>query len=151
MSAETACPSVDEVLALDLLVLRSPDGGPLDPQAHRVALETSILRSEWCVLRRDGLLVAYGYLWPLADQAWFVGGLAIHPEHRNAAVTAALGREMSALVKRLGATRLESHVRRDNVLSLRLHRRLGFAVGQENDRAIAFSADSATLLARLPG
>jgi RimJ/RimL family protein N-acetyltransferase len=144
-------PSIEEVLALDLLVLRSPEGGSLDPQAHRVALETSIPRSEWAIIRRDGRLVAYGYLWPLADQTWFVGGLAIHPEHRNAAVTAALGREMSALVKRLGATRLESHVRRDNVLSLRLHRRLGFAVGQENDRAIAFSADSATLLARLPG
>ena len=72
-----------------------------------------------------------------------------YPQQRM--VNAALGREMSALVKRLGATRLESHVRRDNVLSLRLHRRLGFAVGQENDRAIAFSADSATLLARLPG
>ena len=144
-------PSIGEVLALDLVVLSSPEGGPLDPEAHRAALETSVPRSEWACIRRDGQLVAYGYLWPLADHAWFVGGLAIHPEHRNAAVTAALGREMSALVKRLGATRLESHVRRDNVASLRLHRRLGFAVREENNRAIAFSADSAALLARLPG
>jgi RimJ/RimL family protein N-acetyltransferase len=138
-------------LTLDLLVLRSPDGGPLDRDAHRAALATSIPRSEWVLVHRNGQLVAYGYLWPLADQTWFVGGLAIHPEHRNAAVTAALGREMSALVKRLGATRLESHVRRDNIASLRLHRRLGFLVTRENDRAIAFSADSAALLARLPG
>jgi ribosomal protein S18 acetylase RimI-like enzyme len=143
-------PSLEEVLALDLLVLRQPEGGPLDAERHREALATSIPRSEWCVIRRDGLLVAYGYLWPLADHAWFVGGLAIHPDHRNAAITAALGREMSALVKRIGARRLESHVRRDNAASLRLHRRLGFAVMQENDRAIAFSADSAALLARLP-
>jgi ribosomal protein S18 acetylase RimI-like enzyme len=151
VSAQAVRPSVEEVLTLDLLVLRSPGGGPLDPDGHRAALETSIPRSEWACIFRAGQLVAYGYLWPLADQTWFVGGLAIHPEHRNAAVTAALGREMSALVKRLGATRLESHVRRDNIASLRLHRRLGFLVTRENDRAIAFSADSAALLARLPG
>lgn len=146
-----ARPSLEAVLALDLMVLRSPEGGPLDSDAHRASLETSIPRSEWALVHRDGQLVAYGYLWPLADHAWFVGGLAIHPEHRNAAVTASLGRDMAALVKRLGAERLESHVRRDNAASLRLHRRLGFAVTRENDRAIAFSADSAALLARLPG
>ena len=143
-------PSLEAVLALDLLVLRSPEGGPLDRDAHRAALETSIPRSKWALVHRDDQLVAYGYLWPLADQAWFVGGLAIHPSHRNAAVTAALGRDMAGLVKRLGVQRLESHVRRDNVASLRLHRRLGFAVIKENDRAIAFSAESEALLARLP-
>ena len=143
-------PAIDEVLALDLKVLRALDGGPLDPEGHRAALETSIPRSEWACIRRDGLLIAYGYLWSLADHAWFVGGLAIDPDYRSAPTIAALGHEMAALIVRIDAQRLESHVRRDNAASLRLHRRLGFVVTQENDRAIAFSAESAALLARLP-
>lgn len=146
----SARPAIDEVLALDLKVLRAPDGSPLDAAGHREMLEKSLPRAEWALVRRKGQLVAYGYLWPLAGATWFVGGLAIDPDHRNAPTIAALGREMAALIARIGAQRLESHVLRTNAASLRLHRRLGFEVAQENDRAIAFGADVPSLLARLP-
>jgi|SRR5690606_10583531 len=143
-------PGLEEVLALDLLCLEAPEGGPLDAAAHRATLGGSFERSEWASVRRDGQLAAYGYLWPHAGDVWFVGGLAIHPNHRNAAITAALGREMAQVVRRIGAVRLESHVRRNNAASLRLHRRLGFTAIQESDHAIAFAADSEAILARLP-
>ncbi|UYN98497.1 MAG: GNAT family N-acetyltransferase [Devosia sp.] len=144
-------PSLDEVLNLDLPCLEAPEGGPLDADAHREALTRSLERSKWAHVRRDGQLVAYGYLWPLSDDVWFVGGLAIHPHYRNASVTAELARAMSGLVRAVGAVRLESHVRRGNKASLRLHERLGFVVTRESDRAVALRADSAALLARLPG
>lgn len=144
-------PGLDEVLALDLVCLEAPAGGPLDAEVHRTALGEALARAEWACVRRSGALVAYGYLWRQAGDTWFVGGLAIHPDHRTAPVTAELGRMMAGLVRALGVGRLESHVRRNNAASLRLHRRLGFAVEQENEMALAFAAESATLLARLPG
>ena len=146
-----ARPTIDELQALDLAVLRAPDGGPLDPVVHRKALGQSLPRAEWALVRRAERLVAYGYVWPLADKTWFVGGLAIAPDFRHAPTIAALGAAMAALIARIGAQRLESHVLRTNTASMRLHRRLGFAVMQENDRAIAFGIDVAALLARLPG
>lgn len=142
-------PGLDEVLALDILCLRAPDGLPLDTSAHRHALAQSLQRSQWATVRREGGLVAYGYLWPLEDDAWFVGGLAIHPDHRTAPTVAALGAAMAGLVRTIGARKLQSHVLRGNAQSLRLHRRLGFVVEKENDRAIAFGAESASLLSRL--
>lgn len=144
-------PALEAVLALDLLCLKGPDGGPLDAETHRQALSASLQRSEWASVHRDGALVAYGCLWPVADNNWFVGGLAIHPAHRSSPTIAALGRAMADVLKGLGPVTLRSHVRRGNVASLRLHRRLGFAVEQENERAVAFVAEAALILARLPG
>jgi RimJ/RimL family protein N-acetyltransferase len=146
----TEKPSLEEVLALDVLCLTEPDGGPLDRDRHREALEKSVPHSEWALVRRAETLLAYGYLWPLGGDTWFVGGLAIHPAHRNAAVTAALGQAMAGLLRRLGVRHIESHVRKGNSQSMRLHRRLGFAVKGENDLAVAFAADSEALLKRLP-
>ena len=147
--ASSVRPALEEVLALDRLCLRAPDGSALDEAAHRASLERSAPRSEWAVVRRAGVLVAYGCLWPLNHGAWFVGGLAIEPRHRVAPVVGALGREFLALAHRLGVVALHSHVLRNNAASLRLHRRLGFTVEQENDLAVAFAAKLASL--KLPG
>jgi ribosomal protein S18 acetylase RimI-like enzyme len=144
-------PALEDVLALDVLCLRDAEGGSLDAARHRELLAQSLPRSEWAVVYRDGILVAYGYLWPKQDGVWFVGGLAIHPDYRGAATVRALADAMRALISRTGALRLESHVRRDNRESQRLHRRLGFVVVQESDRATAFTADCTELLSRLPG
>lgn len=143
-------PELDEVLALDLVCLRDPHGGPIDPEAHRQRLAQSIPKSQWAMLRRDGALVAYGYLWRQDKDDWFVGGLAIHPAHRTAPIIAGLGSAMRDLVERLGVRTLRSHVLRDNAASLRLHRRLGFTIEQENERALAFVAAREDLLRRLP-
>lgn len=143
-------PTLEEVLALDLVCLHDPDGGPLDAKTHRERLAISIPTSEWVCLRRHGLLVAYGYLWPQGPGDWFVGGIAIHPKYRAAPTIAALGAAMRERIEGLGIATLRSHVLRSNAASLRLHRKLGFTVEQENERAIAFVANGADLVSRLP-
>jgi ribosomal protein S18 acetylase RimI-like enzyme len=136
---------LDEILALDALCLRDPTGGPLDLGAHSAQLRASALKSSFATIRRNGNLVAYGYMWPLGEGRWFVGGLLIHPEHRNASVTAELLRNFLGLVYDSDATELHSHVLASNTLSVRLHRRLGFAEIQRDERAIAFVAHVADL------
>lgn len=143
-------PELNEVLALDLICLRDVDGSPLDVETHRQRLAQSIPMSQWVTLRRDGMLMAYGYLWPQGEDCWFVGGLAIHPAHRQAPTVFALGEAMTDLVQRIGAVSLRSHVLRANAASLRLHRRLGFVVEQENERGFAFIAKAADMAGRLP-
>lgn len=143
-------PTLEDVLALDLICLREPDGAPLDPEAHRQRLAISIPKSEWVYLWRDDVLAGYGYLWPQAPGDWFVGGIAIHPKYRSAPTIAALGAAMRDLIERLSIATLHSHVLRANRASLRLHKRLGFTVEQENERAIAFVANGADLVSRLP-
>ncbi|ODT70160.1 MAG: hypothetical protein ABS75_13690 [Pelagibacterium sp. SCN 63-23] len=143
-------PDLGDVLALDLICLREPDGSPLDCELHRERLAVSLPKSEWVCLRRDDELIAYGYLWPQADRSWFVGGLAIHPGFRTAPVISELGAGMRDLVRMLGIGTLRSHVLVSNTASLRLHRRLGFAVEMQNERAVAFVANGTDLLGRLP-
>ncbi len=146
----TERPALEDVLALDILCLRAPDGGPLDAPSHRQPLLVSIPKSEWACIRRNNSLVAYGYLWRQTGDDWFVGGLAIHPHHRSAPVILGLGAGMRDLVGKLGVKTLRSHVLASNTASLRLHRRLGFAVEQQDERAVAFVADGAALLELLP-
>lgn len=149
LTTEHSRPGLEEVLALDQLCLLEPDGGPLDAVVHRERIDNALSRSEWGLVRRVGALVAYGYLWPAGGSEWFVGGLAIHPQHRSSPTVAALGKTMGLLLTGVAAKRLKSHVLRTNTASLRLHRRLGFTIEQENDNAVAFAADCATLLATL--
>lgn len=132
--------AIEEVLALDAICLRAPDGGPLDLRAHRADLANSLRRSLITTVRRADALAAYAYAWPLKEDRWFVGGLAIHPGHRNASVTAELFARFGRLMRDAGAVELHSHVRVDNDPSIRLHRRLGFTESQRNPRAIAFVA-----------
>ncbi len=137
-------PDIEAVLALDLKCLRAADGGMLDAKAHRAALAQSLPRSHWALVYRADRLVAYGYCWGEGGD-WFAGGLCIDPEHRNGGVTAELALRFLALVEQLGVERLRSHVRRANAQSMRLHRRLGFAVEKESDIAVAFLITAAEL------
>ena len=143
--------TLDAIVALDVLCLQDPDGGPLNVAAQRKRLEAVTLQARFALVRRNGTLVGYGYMWPLVDDTWFVGGLAIHPDYRNAGVTAELVRSFSAMVESSRAVILESHVLADNLASVRLHRRLGFIPFHRDERAIAFRACVADLkLFQLP-
>lgn len=139
--------SIDEVLEMDLRRLRTPEGGMLDPERHRVLLASSLPRAAAVGVRREGKLVAYAYLWPLERDDWFVGGLVV--DERTAVAVLALRTGFLDLVTELGADRLHSHVLRANADSLRLHQRLGFAVTREDVRAIAFVAEAGMLRERL--
>ena len=128
----------DEILALDMVCLRAPGGEALDARAHRATLDASLERSRAVAVRRNETLVAYAYAWPMGERRWFVGGLAIHPDHRNARVTAELFARFADVLRDAAAVELHSHVLADNEQSIRLHRRLGFAEIQRDARAIAF-------------
>lgn len=75
-------PSVDELLALDVLTLREHTeraGDRFDVDEHRATLFKSLEINEVCCVRRDGTLVAYAMLRPEAGACWFVGALVRIP------------------------------------------------------------------------
>ncbi len=82
-------PSIDEILALDLLTLREHSelaGDIFDVGTQRQKLEQSLAASEVVALRRGGALIAYAMLQPQEDDRWFVLRFNTHPNHRNGGV-----------------------------------------------------------------
>lgn len=141
-------PTVEELLALDLLTLREHTelaGDVFDPEGQRRAIETSIAVSELASVRREGRLVAYAMLRPQVAGRWFVTGFNTHPAHRSAPVFRELFAQISTVAARHGITSLRSNVYKTNRLSMAFHRRLGFKVTRENDKGVEFTASVADL------
>lgn len=143
-------PSVDELLALDLLTLRAHTeqaGDTFDVDEQRIKLQKAVDISEICSVRRDGNLVAYAMLRPDSGACWFVGAFGIHPSHRTYAVMTDLLAKIATLAKERGIGELRSHVYKTNRLSVAFHRKLGFRVTRENDKAFEFftTADELTM------
>ncbi|WP_201786983.1 GNAT family N-acetyltransferase [Acidihalobacter prosperus] len=141
-------PTVEELLALDLLTLRELTelaGDRVDPEQHAANLRESLrfasLRfSRTCAVRRNDLLVAYAMLNQVSGSSWFVRGFNTHPEHRSAPVLRELLEQVSELARRESITELRSHVYKTNRLSMAFHRRLGFRVTKENAKGVEFFA-----------
>lgn len=136
-------PSLDEILVLDELTLREHTeraGDVFDLGMHRARLETSLLVSEVCSVRREGKLVAYAMLHPESAACWFVGAFGTDPSHRTSAVMTELLAKVAALASERGIGELRSHVYKTNRLSIAFHRRLGFRATRENDKAVEFAA-----------
>jgi L-amino acid N-acyltransferase YncA len=134
-------PSVDELLALDALTLREHTeraGDAFDVDEHRVQLRKSLEVNEVCSVRREGKLVAYATLRPESGACWLVGAFGTHPLHRTYAVITELLAKMATLASERGIGELKSHVYKTNRLSIAFHRKLGFQVTRENDKAFEF-------------
>lgn len=134
-------PSVDELLALDSLTLRDHTvqaGDAFDVDEHRVKLQKAVDVSEICSVRREGSLVAYAMLRPDSGACWFVGAFGTHPLHRTYAVVTDLLAKIAKLANERGIRELRSHVYKTNRLSVAFHRKLGFRVTRENDKAFEF-------------
>lgn len=134
-------PSVDELLALDVLTLRAHTeqaGVIFDIDEHRLNLKNSLSVNEVCSVRRDSTLVAYAMLRPDAGTRWFVGALGTHPSYRTYGVISELLAKIAALASEHEIGELRSHVYRTNQLSVAFHRRLGFHVTHENDKGFEF-------------
>jgi ribosomal protein S18 acetylase RimI-like enzyme len=143
-------PTLDELLALDLLTLREHTeraGDRIDPEAHAQRLRDSLQVSQLCAVRRGGALVAYAMLNPLEGASWFVRAFNTHPGHRNGPVMRDLLREFARVIRREGIADLRSHVYKTNRLSMAFHRKLGFRVTKENDKGVEFYATVANLAA----
>ncbi|WP_116140812.1 GNAT family N-acetyltransferase [Trinickia diaoshuihuensis] len=137
-------PSIDELLALDLLTLREHterSGAAFDVEKHRARLHESLILDALCFVRRDGKLVAYAMLRAESDSCWFVGSFGIHPLHRTYAVIAELLAKVGMVAEERGIRAFRSHVYKTNRLSVSFHRKLGFDVVRENDKAFEFFAE----------
>jgi ribosomal protein S18 acetylase RimI-like enzyme len=134
-------PSVDELLALDVLTLREHTeraGDAFDADEHRAKLCKSLETNEVCSVRRNGNLVAYAMLCQEAGACWFVGAFGTHPLHRTYSVVTELFANIAALATERGIGELRSHVYKTNRLSIAFHRKLGFLVTRENDKGFEF-------------
>lgn len=139
---------IDEVLEIELLTLRNhrlKGSPPLDPVEHRSALATLFEKSSCITVRRNEVLAAYGYLWLIDDDMWFVGGLAVHPELRSISVFRELTASLLSLISDKGITTLRSNVYKANLPSITLHQHLGFKVTRENEFGLEFTLKVAEL------
>ena len=144
-------PSLDELLALDLLTLRAHTelaGDVLQADLQRECLKRSLNDSEVLSVRRQGELVAYAMVRPESNACWFVGAFSTHPHHRTSTVVSELLAKMVNLAHEHGIEELKSHVYKTNRLSLAFHRKLGFRITRENEKAVEFVASISTLSER---
>jgi ribosomal protein S18 acetylase RimI-like enzyme len=134
-------PTVDELLALDSLTLRAHTeqaGDAFDLDEHRVKLQKALEVNEVCSVRRESKLVAYAMLRPDVGACWFVGAFGTHPLYRTYAVVSELLAKIATLAHDRGIGEFRSHVYKTNRLSIAFHRKLGFHVTRENDKAFEF-------------
>ncbi len=146
-------PTIEELLALDLLTLREHTeraGDRMDRTVHAAQLRETLAFSHTCCVRRSAGLVAYAMLNQVAGASWFVRGFNIHPAYRSAPVIKDLMQQVAKVAQREGIAELRSHVYQTNRLSLAFHRRLGFHIAQENERAVEFFATVVELAAANP-
>ena len=146
--------TVSEFLALDVLTLRAHTlsaGDEFNEERHRLSLMTSLQVSQICMVRRNDALMAYAMLKPESATCWFVTGFNTHPLYRTAAVMCELFSSLAVVFKCYGITELRSHVYRTNNLSTSFHKRLGFRITRENDKAVEFFINVAELNVRLTG
>lgn len=144
-------PSLDELLALDSLTLRAHTelaGDVFQVDQQRERLQRSLNDSEVCSVRRKGELVAYAMLRPESNACWFVGAFSTHPLHRTFAVVSELLAKVVSLARERGIAELKSHVYKTNRLSIAFHRKLGFHITRENEKAVEFFASISTLSER---
>ena len=137
-------PTLEELLALDLLTLREHTelaGDRIDPETQAAQIRESLKISKVCAVRRGGALVAYAMLSPMdAASSWFVRAFNTHPAHRSAPVMRDLFRAVAEVVQRERIADLRSHVYKTNRLSMAFHRKLGFQVTKENAKGVEFFA-----------
>lgn len=133
--------TLNAIVDLDIALLKDHTeaaGDHFDRDSHRQALKERFESAEITTVWRDDRLIAYSFIWP-KDDCWFVGGFAIHPEHRNAAIMGELMVQLLAHTKAGPARRVESNVYKTNQLSMDFHRKLGFEIIRENEKGVAFS------------
>jgi Acetyltransferase (GNAT) domain len=132
---------IEELLALDMLTLRAHTvsaGDEFNAERQRLSLIASMQVSQICTVRRNEALVAYAMLKPESAACWFVTGFNMHPLHRTAAVMREIFSSLAVVFDRHRITELRSHVYKTNSLSMSFHKRLGFRITRENDKAVEF-------------
>jgi GNAT superfamily N-acetyltransferase len=144
-------PTVNEILALDLLTLVEHTelaGDVFDADQHRLRVQASLEACTVCSVRKAGELVAYAMLRQESETCWFVSGLVTHPLHRTPTVMSELLSKLAELAGRIGIVELRSNVYKTNRLSMTFHKKLGFHITRENDKGVEFFAPVSTISER---
>lgn len=131
---------LDAIVDLDMVLLKAHTeaaGDRFDRAPHRRALAERLEHAEIIDIWRENELIAYSFVWPKTNR-WFVGGFAIRPDHRNAAIMCELIARLLVCTRTGDQSYVESHVYKTNRLSMGFHQRLGFRTIRENRRGVAF-------------
>ena len=86
---------------------------------------TQNIYAHYIVVRIDGVLVGYGGMWVILDEA-HVTNVAVHPEYRRLGIGRRIMNELMDRARSRGATRMTLEVRRSNTGAQRLYEELGF-------------------------
>jgi ribosomal-protein-alanine N-acetyltransferase len=97
---------------------------PWPSYAFRQELETNRM-AHYLVARADDLIVAYGGIWLMVDEA-HVTSFAVHPDHRRSGIGGRLMLELMELSVHLGARIATLEVRLSNEAARLLYGRFGF-------------------------
>ncbi|MGI4984547.1 MAG: GNAT family N-acetyltransferase [Janthinobacterium lividum] len=134
---------VHDILELDLLTLQAHTeraGDVVDADLHRARVQDMLETCTVCPVYRAGRLVAYAALVPESASCWFVRGFNTHPSHRTSAVMGELLSKLSELARQREIVELRTHVYKTNALSMAFHKKLGFHITRENEKAVEFFA-----------
>lgn len=111
---------VDRILEIEHLSFTLP----WSREAFQMEL-TSNHFAHYLVVERDGLVIAYGGMWVIIDEA-HITNIAVHPDFRGRRLGDRLMRELIARSLVHGAERMTLEVRVSNTVAQRLYEKLGF-------------------------
>ena len=81
--------------------------------------------AKWCVLEQNDIIIAYGGMWIIFDEAHIIN-IAVHPDYRQRGYGTQIMHELFKVAKKEGATRMTLEVRRSNAAAQKLYANMGF-------------------------
>lgn len=97
---------------------------PWTPEAFKNEL-TSNMFARYMVMENDGVLIGYGGMWVIVDEA-HVTNIAVRADHRGKGLGERLLTELQQTAAYFGASKMTLEVRVSNEIAQRLYRKLGF-------------------------
>jgi len=130
-----------ELTLMTLNTLSEQAGKPINQSAYLASLMQASTQGYLFEYRNNQQLLGYFTVEHMEQQTWFVPILVVHPKHRTRKVFASLLSQFIQFIEAKQATTLISHAFKNNALSIKFHKRLGFNVIRENHIAFEFQLD----------
>ncbi|EXB48104.1 GNAT family N-acetyltransferase [Acinetobacter sp. 1000160] len=130
-----------ELTLMTLKMLSEQAGKPIDQSAYLASLIRASAQGYLFEYRNNQQLLGYFTVEYMEQQRWFIPIFVVHPKYRTRKVFASLLSQFIQFIEAKQATTLISHTLKNNVLSIKFHKRLGFKVIRENQIAFEFQLD----------
>ncbi|USA46870.1 GNAT family N-acetyltransferase [Acinetobacter sp. C26M] len=130
---------MEEYLELTLITLEGLSeqaGKPIDHASYLASLINASNQGHLFEYRKNKQLLGYFTVEYMELRKWFIPILVIHQKHRSKEVFAALMTQLIRFIEDHQVATLISHALKNNSLSLKFHKRLGFTIIRE--KQIAF-------------